>query len=356
MHGRIGQRLQVSLALLLSSGFSGCNRSQPVARVQVIFDQVPSPGRSGAGTVDTLRGRVLGASMGQRIVVYAFGENTWWVQPTALRHFTSIDGTGSWSTVTHLGDRYAVLLVDEAFEPPDQLKSLPTQGGPIVALATVVPSGTRPPSLRVHFSNYDWTVRQVGSDRNGSPHAYSPKNVRVDSRGTLHLAISKDASGVACAEVSLPRSLGFGNYAFTLEDASRLDPAAILDFYTWDEGGTDQERREVDALVSRWGDDTARTNAQYIVQPFFRPANTYRYLVPAGPITLTLHWEPSKITYETRRGDRPETSVVARHTFTSDVPTPAAETLHMNLCTFDYGRLLQREPSEIVMRRFRFEP
>ncbi len=221
-----------------------------------------------------------------------------------------------------------------------------------MALATVTPSGMQPPTRQIHFSTYSWTVRQVGSDRNGSPHAYSPENVQIDSEGALHLHISKEDSGIACAEVALPRSLGFGTYAFTVEDTSRLEPAAILDLFTWDEAGTDQERREVDALVSRWGSESARTNAQYIVQPFFRPANTYRYLAPAGPVSFTLHWEPSKIAFETRAGAR----VIAQHTFTADVPIPATETVHMNLCTFDYGQLLQQKPSEVVIRRFSFEP
>ena len=352
MHERFRRCLQAGLVLLFCSALQGCSRGRSLPRAQVIFDQVPPPGRSGTGTVDVLRGHVRGGSAGQRIVAYALGADTWWVQPTALRHFTAVDGASNWSTVTHLGDRYAVLLVDEAYKPPDQLKTLPAEGGLIEALATVTPSGTRPPPRQIRFSTYDWTVRQAGSDRNGSPHAYSPENVQVDSHGALHLHISKEASGVACAEVALPRSLGFGTYAFTIKETSRLDPAAILDLFTWDEAGTDQERREVDALVSRWGSEAARTNAQFIVQPFFRPANTYRYLAPAGPVTLTLRWEPSKIAFETRAGAR----VIAQHTFTADVPTPATETVHMNLCTFDYGQLLQQTSSEVVLRRFSFEP
>ena len=94
MHDRFRQRLQAGLALLLCSGLPGCNRSRPVTRAQVIFDQVPAPGRGGTGTVDTLRGHVRGGSVGQRIVVYALNDDTWWVQPTALRHFTTVNGAG----------------------------------------------------------------------------------------------------------------------------------------------------------------------------------------------------------------------------------------------------------------------
>ena len=308
--------------------------------------------------MDVLRGRVMGTSVGQRIVVYALGNNTWWVQPLTIRPFVQIAPDGSWSTVTHLGTKYAALLVNPGFVPASQLPKLPVEGGPIAALATATPSSVRPSERHLQFSNYEWSVRQIGSDRNGSPHAYSVANASVDARGFLHLAMSKGTNGLECSEVALSRSLGYGTYAFAVEDVSQLDPAAVFSIFTWDEAGTDQDRREVDSVVSHWGGDAKQTNAQYIVQPFFRPANTYRYSVPQGLATFIFRWEPERIDFRTQRGDnlQPSNNPLAEHTFTADVPSPRTETVHFNLCTFDYARVPQRGPAEVILRRFQFQP
>ena len=336
---------------------SGCHVRHSAQQPVIFFDQVPSVGPSGAGATDLLRGHVIGAHGGQRIVLYALSGGTWWVQPLTIHPFTSIASDGSWRSSTHLGKQYAALLVGPSFSPPNQMAALPAQQGDVAALATVAPNIGAASAKHLRFSNYDWDVRQVGSDRNGSPHDYDPANASVDSLGFLHLHISRTSSGWACSEIALPRSLGYGTYAFSLADVSQLDPAAVVSLFTWDSLGTDQERREMDVVISRWGNPKG-SNAQYIVQPFYRPANTYRYVAPAGLLTFLFRWDPSKITFTTLRGagTRSGAASVAGHTFTADVPMPETESVHINLCTFDYTPVPQQQPAEVVVERFQFLP
>ena len=85
-------------------------------------------------------------------------------------------------------------------------------------------------------------------------------------------------AGRCISVVSLPRSLGYGKYNVLLEGVEKLEPATVFDMFTWDDAGTDQDRREWDTLLARWGDPNAK-NGEYEVQPFYRPTNTYRYSI-----------------------------------------------------------------------------
>ena len=335
----------------------GCRKGPSMKKPTIVFDQVPPVEPGDVNGIGSLRGHVVGAQAGQRIVLYALGAGTWWIQPVTVHPYTDIAPDGTWRTFTHMGARYAALLVNPGFVPLNQLKELPAEDAGVAALATVAPAKSAVPTQHIRFSNYEWEVRQMGSDRNGSPHNYEPANVTVDARGFLHLLISRGPDGWNCSEVALPRSLGYGTYAFSVSDITHLDPAAVFSMFTWDTSGTDQDRREVDSVVSRWGNPKG-SNAQYIVQPFFRPANTFRYVVPAGLSTYSFLWAPGKITFRTVQGadSQAKKSVITEHTFTSEVPTPRTESIHINLCTFDYTPVPQQQPAEIIVQRFQFLP
>ena len=350
----------VSIACMIAvccAFVDGCRTRQPADQVVIVFDQVPPIGPEGQGVTGVLQGHVVGAHTGQRIVLYAFGSGNWWVQPVTVHPFVTIASDGTWKSSTHLGTRYAALLVNPGFVPSNQLETLPSQSEQVPALAAVAPTRPAGPTKRLRFSNYDWDVRQVGSDRNGSPHTYAPENASVDAQGFLHLRISRSPDGWSCSEVALPRSLGYGTYAFTVADVSKLDPATVLSIFTWDAKGTDQDRREVDLVISQWGNPKG-SNAQYIVQPFFRPANTFRYTAPPGSVIYLFRWDPAKATFTTTRGasSRSSGGPIAGHTFAADVPAPKTESVHMNLCTFDYTPAAQQQPAEVVVQRFQFLP
>lgn len=61
-----------------------------------------------------------------------------------------------------------------------------------------------------------------------------------------------------------------------MRDTSKLEPAVVLALFTWDYAGGDDNNREMDVEISRWG-DPANKNAQYVVQPFHVPANVARF-------------------------------------------------------------------------------
>ena len=311
----------------------------------------------GPDTIGMIEGRVTGAHSGQQIVLYA-RSGQWWVQPLSNQPFTNIQTDSTWSSSTHLGTEYAALLVEPGYRPAATLDSLPMKGTAVVAIVSV--KGQPAPlevTKSIHFSGYEWKIRTASSNRGGSITHYDPENAWVDDRGALHLRIANKAGNWTCAEVNLTRSLGYGLYRFVVRDSSRLEPAAVFSMFTWDDSAQDPAHREFGVEITRWGDPMSK-NAQYAVQPYYVPANVGRFMAPAGVLTHTFRWEPGKATFRTVRGVdvTKASSVVAEHVFTSGVPAPGEELIHVNLYIFGSAASPPSKPAEVVIEKFEYLP
>jgi len=299
---------------------------------------------------------VSGARPGQLIVLYA-RSGAWWLQPLVSQPFTKIQPSSKWSNATHLGTEYAALLVEPGYRPAAMMNALPNQGGVVSAVA-VAKGASSPPSVSLHFSGYEWRVRDAPSSRGGGNN-YDLANAWTDASGALHLRIAR-ASGSdqwTCAEVSLTRSLGYGTYSFVVRDISRLEPVAVFGMFMWDYSGADQNYREVDIEISRWSDPASK-NAQYVVQPYHVPTNVVRFTAPAGTLTHSFHWEPGRISFSTIRGSQAgaKARAVAQHVFTSGVPSHGIESVRMNLYVFRDAKIPLKEPAEVVIEKFEYLP
>jgi hypothetical protein len=338
---------------------AGCNRGSTASTPQIVFSKVPVADVGGPETMDTIEGRVTGVRANQRIVLYAKGENRWWVQPLVETPFTNIQGDSTWKNKTHLGTDYAALLVNPGYEPPSSPEELPAQGGLVAAVALVQGRGSdSPPTKILHFSGYDWVVRTAPSLRGGVRNIFSSANAWVDDAGALHLRITKDHDRWSCAEVQTTRDLGYGTYAFVVRDISRLESSAVLTLFTWDGAGPEQNRRELAFEISRWGSPHEDHNIGFVVQPYYIPTNVVRFHAPGGLLTNTFRWEPSEVTFTTYAGSHVAGGVppVNQHVFTSGIPTPDGHAARINLYIFEKGEVpLQRE-NEIVIEKFAYYP
>ena len=355
-----GSRCRSVLAcscILISAALLSCRTQRTAAATSIVFTHVPTSDTGGAGDMDTLSGKVEGLQPGTLLVIYTYSRGSWYVQPITVHPFTAIKEDGVWSTLTHLGGEYAAILVKTGYHAANTLRTLPAVGGSVLAVKSTpgVPGATTPEHV-LRFSGYDWKVRQLASDRNGTPHMYKLSNVTLDAEGYLHLRVTKEGDDWTCAEVALPRSLGYGKYHVSLEGIEKLEPATVFGMFTWDTSGTDQDRREMDTLLARWG-DPAGHNGEYEVQPFYRPTNTYRYSVPFAPLMLTMSWERGRVKFSTATvGAKHAGANLAEHTFTSDINAPSTESIHLHLCTFDYGKSRQSSDTEVIVKSFRYLP
>jgi hypothetical protein len=336
-----------------SALLGGCHYRHAAIQPSIEFTRVPQADDGGREKHDIIEGRVDGARPGQQVVLYA-RSGTWWVQPLVSRPFTKIQPNSKWSNATHLGTEYAALLVDPSYRPPPSTNVLPTPGDVVSAVA-VAKGASSPPSASLHFSGYEWRVRDAPSSRGGL-NLYDPANAWTDLSGALHLRIARASGKWTCAEVSLTRSLGYGTYSFVVRDISHLEPASVFGIFTWDYSGADQNYREMATEISRWGDPASK-NAQYVVQPYYVPTNVARFAAPAGALTHSFHWEPGRVSFKTIGGSPGGGArAVAEHVFISGVPSHGIESIRMNLYVYGSAQIPLENGAEVVIDKFEYLP
>jgi hypothetical protein len=344
--------IRFAIAALFSLLLNGCGTSRASNKPSIEFTKLPPAGEGSPEKVDVIEGRVIGAGPGQRIVIFA-RSGLWWVQPLIDKPFTTIRTDTTWTTTTHPGSAYAALLVGPGYKPPRTLDALPDSGGPVLAVASVEGSTLKRPKLKtLQFSGYEWEIRQAVGNPGGSRNVYDPANAWTDREGFLHLRIAGQPSHWTSAAVNLTRSLGYGSYRFTVRDISQFEPATALSMSTWDDAGPP---REMNIEISRWGEPTNK-NAQYVIQPYHVPANTVRFTAPPGTLTLNLRWEPGRASFKTVGGWGTESGAVAEHVFTSGVPSPGSETIHINFYVFNNKRFPLKHAAEVIVEKFEYLP
>jgi hypothetical protein len=351
--------LQGTLLLGFCIALTSCPSRPADTRPAIEFSKIPPAAQGGRERVDTIAGHVKNARPGQQIVIYA-RSGPWWVQPWPDRPVIPIQADSTWSTETHLGFEYAALLVDPDYHPPTTMDVAPTQGG-LVALVTVVKGTGTPqfaPTGSLKFSGYDWGVRMIASDKGGTNNPYDPDNAWTDASGALHLQIKKKSGRWSCAEIFLTRDLGYGTYAVTVRDTSQLEPAAVFSMFTFEDRGGDEHYKEMDVEVSRWGDSTKKSNAQYVVQPFYIPGNLFAFTAPPGRLTYSMRWESGLATFKTIRGTSAGAGapVVSEHEFSSGVPSPGQARVRLILYVVASDRNPLQNPSEVVIEKFEYLP
>jgi hypothetical protein len=334
---------------------NGCATRQAATKPSIEFNVIPPVEEGGPDKRAPIAGRVTGARPGQQIVLFAKA-GIWWVQPTTDEPFTSIQPDSTWTNTTHLGTEYAALLVEPGYRPPPTMEVSPSEGGDVVAVK-IVPGAKSEQGLRtLQFSGYEWQVRNVRSNRGGRLNTYSNANAWTDPNGFLHLRIAQNAGEWTCAEVKLSRSLGYGTYRFVVRDVSQLEPAAVFSIFTWDEADAGQNHREMNIELTRWGDPASK-NAQYVVQPFYVPANVVRFNVPAGVLTHSFRWEPGRVAFKTVRGPAADgPGSIAQHVFTSGVPAPGGESMHLGFYIFGNADAPLQKDVEVVIEKFEYLP
>jgi len=357
--------------LLLYFVLTGCHSSPKTSTPTVAFSKVPAAYQEGPYQADIterdyktdiIDGRATGARPGQRVVMYAKTDGRWGLCRQSRQPFTNIEigSDGRWNASVHQGLQYAALLVDPTFNPPEQTESLPIVGNGVVALAVVNgegPSPVLPSPKKVNFSGYEWTTSAGPIFHAGSRNFFDPANVWTDERGALHLRISGSPGKWSAAEVKLTRSLGYGTYRFQLRDVSHLEPSALLTLIAWDGVGSESTRRELDVELGRWG-NPENTNVNYVVQPYYIPANFVTFRVPPGAYTHSFRWEPGKVMFSTVAGSGNTTGgrVINRHVFTSGVPSPEGQSVRIGLYVFHQGKIPLNNENEVIIDKFEYLP
>jgi len=200
----------------------------------------------------------------------------------------------------------------------------------------------------------------------------SANDVWVDKEG-LHLKTRQILSHWYSTEVILQRSLGYGTYIIqTKGRIDKIDPNAVLGFFTWDSQLYHPTHREMDIEFSKWGDANNPENGQFLVQ---KPSNRcdsnncsrFVAAVPEGNTSMTHYivWKPEAVEFSTYEGqylnNPPESALVHRWAYTGlvqgmPIPKHGKENIRFNLWLFGGKAPLSGQSDEVIIEKFAFQP
>ncbi|MEA2613887.1 MAG: hypothetical protein QOI52_1846 [Chloroflexota bacterium] len=228
-----------------------------------------------------------------------------------------------------------------------------------LTLTAAIALSAGPASARtLHWSGQTWQVGNSSGAVGPGPNHFSDdhRNVWVDDRGWLHVAITHRHGEWQCAEISATHRSGYGDYRFRVQgDAQALDPNVVLGLFTWD-GAAGDHHRELDIEWSRWADPSDPKTAGFTVQPYQHQGNGHRYVQPSSaPVSdQTFTWHPATVAFGAHAVPG---SAISRWTYRGpDVPAPGNAHVHLNLWLFRGAAPTDQQPSEIVIRSFTFHP
>ena len=359
LFGEIAHNALASVLLCLvfvSAG--GCAPSRQSHKPSIEFTQIPhAVDVGGPEDLEHINGRVIDGVPGAQVVILARREGTWWVQPFRSNPMTEIGRDGSWNNVTHLGSDYAALLVARDYQPPFRISDLPPLSSGVLAVAITKGSTKKSADMpTIHFSGYDWNVRSGLGDGGGEPCDYQTSNIWVDDDGYLHLLMGQKADQYLCAGLGLARGFGYGTYRFVVSDSTHLPPSALFSMFVRSHREDPDNRAGFSVQLSKWR-KTDERNAVFVVQPYYIPGNTARFIAPAGLTTYVFRWEPGRVTFNIFAGNsgKPKAGVMS-HTFTSGIPVPSMETIKLDFHDIHHSQNGVHHPVEIVVQKFEYLP
>ena len=225
----------------------------------------------------------------------------------------------------------------------------------LAAVAQVFAAGKPGYPDKITWNGVTWAVKTSRSAVGPGPNLFDKANVWVDTSG-LHLRIAKNASGAwTCAEIIGPTSYGYGTYTFALASpVDTLDRNVVLGLFTWSDRAL-YAHREIDIEFARWGNAGDPTNAQYVVQPYDKPAHLRRFTQPAE---ITSHhqfgWYPGQVSWA---GYKANGGLIDSYAYAgTDVPRPGDERVHLNFWLFNGAAPTNGSPAEVVLSSFTFTP
>lgn len=215
----------------------------------------------------------------------------------------------------------------------------------------------------LEFGGYTWTVR---SGRGGpGPNAWSENNVWVDSATNLHLKISQQDGKWACAQITMKKRLGFGEYTFeTVGRLDQLDDNVVLGLFNYPTADVGPDgTHEIDIEFARWGKNT-NPAGNFTIWPTEKSKHTTKSFAFTQSADRAIHrftWRSDQILFVSRPeesgGDqvpfcrwlyRPKEST----RFISQQPMP----VHVNLWLFRGVPPKNGREVEVILRAFRFAP
>jgi uncharacterized protein (TIGR03437 family) len=290
--------------------------SSPVA-TRAARGQTDSPGLVitsipdyGSTSATILRGRVTNIGPDKYgdyklAVMVAIEGLGYYSKPFCNPLFTAINSDGAWSAnivtggVDELATTIVAYLMRAGFQTTCVLGGSDLSSFDREAVAKVVINRDNPAVKTVVWGGEVFEIKESPVPVDPGRNLFRAENVFLDSRGDLHLRLTKASDRRwQAGEILSRRILGRGRYVFYVETpADQLPPNATLGLYTFGLDPT-MSHREIDIELGRFGNPNAM-NAQFVIQPFTNPNNIKRFNLPAGQRSvLSFDWQKDRVVFK----------------------------------------------------------
>jgi uncharacterized protein (TIGR03437 family) len=290
--------------------------SSPVA-TRAARGQTDSPGLVitsipdyGSTSATILRGRVTNIGPDKYgdyklAVMVAIEGLGYYSKPFCNPLFTAINSDGAWSAnivtggVDELATTIVAYLMRAGFQTTCVLGGSDLSSFDREAVAKVVINRDNPAVKTVVWGGEVFEIKESPVPVDPGRNLFRAENVFPDSRGDLHLRLTKASDRRwQAGEILSRRILGRGRYVFYVETpADQLPPNATLGLYTFGLDPT-MSHREIDIELGRFGNPNAM-NAQFVIQPFTNPNNIKRFNLPAGQRSvLSFDWQKDRVVFK----------------------------------------------------------
>jgi hypothetical protein len=340
----------------------------------ITFDHVPCRGVAGEPVTGRVRLPTGEKFSAYQVCLYILVADGWWTKPTFSQPCVAIRDDGSWEAPFTTGgsdpqaSQILAVLTPQGYRPPAGTgqPSLPKEIAERQFARALADRGQR----RIEFSGLAWTVKDLFWDPGPNEFSGSAQNVSVDAQG-LHLRITHRGGRWLCSEVASENSFGYGRYIWTVSSpAAGLNENCVLGLFTFDADAPRAAYRELDVELSRWGDPSSPTNAQYVSQPYTQAGHLHGFTLQPGaePVsTQIIDWRRDGIRFRSIRGDfaePPDASYLLQEWLyppadlfaQPQVPEPGKGNVRMNLWLFNRKPPSDAREVEVVIRRFTYIP
>jgi len=216
----------------------------------------------------------------------------------------------------------------------------------------------------IQFSGYSWMIRDSGDGKQGpGPNRWKGANAYVDSKGFLHLKITKSGDNWYCSEVTCTQKFGYGTYQWQVESKfDTLDRNIILGLFNY--SGVDG-RDEMDIELGRWAKEKFN-NTSYTIFPAQHVADTSNWnktlntIFPEGSpyTTQRFTWNDNRSVFfqelmgfhDDNTGQVDSVTCYNPPHSISSLPMP----VHMNFWLFESSSPSNKIPAEVIIHSFKF--
>ena len=245
------------------------------------------------------------------------------------------------------------------FEPTQTIATAPPTHTPTLTLAHTpihTPDVSSAPIVGaldgvIEFAGRKWNVKS-GCGLGPGPNCWSDSAESVWVQGgQLHLKLRKIEGRWHSAEVSSVECTQYGIHRFFVStELNSLDKNLVAALFLYKD-----DQHEIDIEFSKWAEENAGENAQYVVQPWEITGNLYKFTIPPGltESTHSINWNPSSIQFQSIQGlhqEAPPASTLLDEWEYSGNDIPAeADCLRVHINLWQVGGSPPSDEQEAVM-------